>query len=293
MNNQPLVSILIVAYNPGDYLTNTLISCLNQSYQNTEILLLDNNSSEDIWKYINQAEQTTWKIWKIKSFFEKKNHGPYRGLNFLLERANWNYIAIQDHDDIWHSEKLEKQVNFLETHPDYVWCGTKTIMYYEADKKYFEYFLGDTNYYTIHPSLVFRNTPRLKYPTETGDYFTDALFMKQSLCNGAKKIKNLNDSLTLHIIKDSSKNYSYKWYKLNINNIKKAYQIHSFWYATLTIGWEMMRKIIYPILTILGIGRYITPIERLPFQLQWNSIKTTALSTDVFFKNKSSIYDNE
>ena len=101
-------------------------------------------------------------------------------------------------------------------------------MYYEADKKYFEYFLGDTNYYTIHPSLMFRNKPKLKYPTETGDYFTDALFMKQSLCNGAKKIKNLNESLTIHIIKDSSKNYSYKWYKINIKNIKKAYQIHSF-----------------------------------------------------------------
>lgn len=101
-------------------------------------------------------------------------------------------------------------------------------MYYEADKKYFEYFLGDTNYYTTHPSLMFRNTSELTYPAETGDYFTDALFMKQSLCNGAKKIKNLNESLTIHIIKDSSKNYSYKWYKINIKNIKKAYQIHSF-----------------------------------------------------------------
>lgn len=275
MNNQPLVSILIVAYNPGDYLTNTLISCLNQSYQNTEILLLDNNSSEDIRKYISQAEQTTKKTWKITLFFEKTNHGPYKGLNFLLERANWGYIAIQDHDDIWHLEKLEKQVNFLEAHPDYVWCGTKTIMYYEADKKYFEYFLGDTNYYTIHPSLVFRNKLRLKYPTETGDYFTDALFMKQSLCHGRKSIKNLDESLTLHIIKKNSQNYSYKWYNLNVINIKKAYQIHGFFYATLTLGWEIQRKIWYPILIFFGLKDLIGKIERIPFLLTGNVFKKT------------------
>lgn len=87
MKNQPLISILIVAHNPGAYLTNTLISCLNQSYQNTEILLLDNNSHENIQKYIDQAEQITKKIGKITSFFEKKNHGPYEGLNLLLEKA--------------------------------------------------------------------------------------------------------------------------------------------------------------------------------------------------------------
>ena len=115
--------------------------------------------------------------------------------------------------------------------------------------------------------------------------------IKNILSNNKKII--FARSLTLHIIKDSSKNYSYKWYKLNINNVKKAYQIHSFWYATLTIGWEMMRKIIYPILTILGIDRYIIPIERLPFKLQWNSIKTTTLPPNAFFENKSPIDDNE
>ena len=138
MNHQPLVSILIVAYNPGDYLVHTLISCLNQSYQNTEILLLDNDSSENIQKYIEKAENITQKFLKIRCFFEKKNHGPYQWLNLLLKKAKGEYIAIQDHDDIWHPEKLEKQVDFLEHHPKYVGCGTKTVMYYEWDKKYFE-----------------------------------------------------------------------------------------------------------------------------------------------------------
>lgn len=275
MNNQPLVSILIVAHNPGDYLINTLISCLNQSYQNTEILLLDNNSSEDIRKYINQAEQTTWKIWTVQSFFEKKNYGPYKGLNFLLERANGSYVAIQDHDDIWHPEKLEKQVNFLKAHPDYVWCGTKTIMYYEADKKYFEYFLGDTNYYTIHPSLVFQYDGKFRYDTEDGEYMCDAWSQKTVLCKKKKNIANINEPLTVHIIKKWSSNYSYRWYTLSVQNIQRAYQIHAFWYATLTIGWEIMRKTIYPFLNSIGSGKLINPIERLPFQILGNTIKKT------------------
>jgi len=44
----PLVSILIVAHNPGKYLRNTLLSCLEQTYQNTEILILDNASNTEL-----------------------------------------------------------------------------------------------------------------------------------------------------------------------------------------------------------------------------------------------------
>jgi glycosyltransferase involved in cell wall biosynthesis len=55
MSNTPLVSILIVAHNPGMYLSNTLKSCLKQTYENTEILLLDNTSNEDISIYIPEV----------------------------------------------------------------------------------------------------------------------------------------------------------------------------------------------------------------------------------------------
>jgi teichuronic acid biosynthesis glycosyltransferase TuaG len=80
MPNKPLISILIVAYNPGEYLRNTIQSCLDQTYENTEILILDNNSSEDINQYIPQSD-------KIQLRKSEENLGPYRGLNLLLEKA--------------------------------------------------------------------------------------------------------------------------------------------------------------------------------------------------------------
>lgn len=268
MQIKPLISILIVAYNPGEYLLNTLRSCVDQTYDNIEILLLDNASTEDISQYI-------WKSEKIRLIKSTTNLGPYNGLNLLLSKANWEYIAIQDHDDIWYRDKLTKQMDFLENHREYIGCGTKTIMYYEWDKKYFEYFLWKENYYTVHPSLLFRYDRNFHYDTKMTQYMCDAWSLKNNLCHGEKKIYNLDESLTLHLIKKWSTNYSYKWHKLNWVNIKRVYSLHSPLYASLTLGWEIKRKILYPIFQILWLGRWIDPIERIPFRVFWNKIKTT------------------
>ncbi len=269
MHHKPLISILIVAYNPWEYLRNTLRSCLDQSYENTEILILDNASREDISVYFPTNTDEHAKITLIKS---EENVGPYNGLNILLGQAKWEYIAIQDHDDIWQREKLEKQINFLEAHREYIGCGTKTVMYYEGDRKYFDYFLGKENYYTIHPSLLFRYDGKFRYDTDT-EYMCDAYSLKKNLCKGEKKIYNLDEALTLHLIKSTSANYSYRWHRLTWENVKRAYELHSFLYATLTIGWEIKRKISYPILGLMWLGKWINPIERVPFILTGNTIK--------------------
>lgn len=189
-----LVSVLIVTYNPGEYLKNTIFSCISQTYKNIEILILDNNSNEDILEYFPNDS-------RVRYFKSEKNLGPYRGLNYLLEKAQGKYIAIQDHDDIWHPEKIEKQVDFLEKNPEFIGSGTNTIMYYEADKSYFEYFLDEKNYYTIHPSVLFRNSGSFFYDTHETEYMCDAWSLKKNLCHGEKKIYNLSEPLTLHLIK--------------------------------------------------------------------------------------------
>jgi hypothetical protein len=140
-------------------------------------------------------------------------------------------------------------------------------MYYETDKKYFDYLLDEKNYYTIHPSLLFRNTKKFQYDTNETEYMCDAYSLKINLCKGEKNIFNLSDSLTLHLIKSSNTNYSYRWHTLSLKNIERVYGLHTFSYATLTIGWEIMRKIIYPVLNIVKAGRWINAIERFPFRL--------------------------
>lgn len=264
--NSPLVSILICTYNAASTIEETLLSCINQTYENTEILIYDDHSTDDTVKIIKQLNNP-----KVIISFSEQKLWPYRGLNFLLDQAQGKYIAIQDHDDIWKPEKIEKQVEFLEKHPEYIWTGTKTRMRYEWDNKCFDYYLGETSYYTLHPSLLFRNG-KYKYPIES-DYMSDAMFQKQVLCKWEKVIYNIPEVLTTHRVKDWAKNYSYRWFTYSKENLKRLYTLHSWRYATAALLWESMRKVIYPILHKVKKGSWIDKIERIPFRLQGYKVK--------------------
>ena len=91
-----LVSILICTYNAENSIKQTLDSCLNQIYQNFEILIHDDWSKDKTIEVIKWMNDKRIKI--IKSW---EKLWPYWWLNFLLENAKWEYIAIQDHDDLW------------------------------------------------------------------------------------------------------------------------------------------------------------------------------------------------
>ncbi|OIP53008.1 hypothetical protein AUK10_03060 [Candidatus Gracilibacteria bacterium CG2_30_37_12] len=258
----PKVSILICSYNAGKYITSTIQSCLDQTYTDFEVLILDNASSDGTREYIREFDDP-----RIVLFEGKENLGPYGGLNYLLERAKGEYIAIQDHDDIWHPEKLARQVDFLDEYNEYVGCACTMVMYYEADRKYFEYFLGDRTDYALHPSIVYRNHLNLRYDANI-PYMTDAYFLKETLCAGQKRIFNLRDPLALHIVKGAHGNYSYRWFHLNMANIRRIIQVHGYsLYSLVVLGFEIQRKIFYPALNRIGAFSLIAQIERLPFRI--------------------------
>lgn len=266
MSDAPLVSILICTYNAIPYITETIQSVLAQTHKNMEILVRDNASSDETVSIIQSFHDK-----RIKLVESKVNLWPYWWLNKLLEQATWKYVAIQDHDDIRHPEKIQKQVAFLEKSSLYVGCWTKTLMWYASDKKWFEYFLGEENYYTIHPSLMFRNKKEYRYP-EDRLYMNDAFFQKKILCNGQKKIYNIDEVLTLHRIHTDVKNFSYKRFSYTWKNIKTILYIHPIWYAICVLAIETIRRSLYPLLMYTGKPTLITLIERIPFILQWKKI---------------------
>lgn len=194
------VNILIVTYNAEKYILKTLKSCLNQSYKNIEILVLDNASSDKTVEIIENLKSS-----KIKLFAGKKNLGPYKGLNFLLDHAKGKYIAIQDHDDIWFPEKLTKQVEFLENNKNINACGTRAYYFYEGrgililDKK-----RKATNYVN-HTSLLFHNQ-NFRYNTDI--LLADEYFEKIILGGNLTKIHCLKEALAIHRIRDDRRNLS-------------------------------------------------------------------------------------
>lgn len=273
------VSVIICTYNSWKYIINTIKSILNQTYSNFEILILDNNSTDKTIEYIEQFKDE-----RIKLFKWKKNIWPYKWLNFLLKNATWNYIAIQDHDDLWHKQKLEKQVQFLEKNKEYIWCWTETIMYYENNKTYFNYYLKEKNYYTVHPSLVFRNNNIFRYD-EKLTYFWDAYSQKNNLCKNKKLIYNIKKPLTLHIIKWWYSNFTYSWFKFNLQYIKRIFDLHNFsFYSFFVLFYEIFRKLLLIFLKIFKNEKIFIFFDRLPYKLTWNKIQKISETNNSYIK---------
>lgn len=118
---QPLVSVCVPVYNAGDFLQETLESVLNQTYTNIEFLVVDDCSTDNSRDVI-----TSWqkKDNRVKPVFMERNSNVCAAGNAGFERAKGTYVAIIGHDDVWRPDKLEKQVAFLEEHPDTGACFT-------------------------------------------------------------------------------------------------------------------------------------------------------------------------
>ncbi len=224
MKNNPLVSTLICTYNSENFIKNTLTSVIEQKYENQEILIFDDCSKDKTIDIINEISK---KDPRIKLFSEWENIWAYNWLNYLIDKSKGKYIAIQDHDDIWHSEKLNIQIEFLETNLQYIWSWTWSMMYYSISKLWF--FYDDKEYDTtkvIHTSLVFRNN-WFHYDTKN-DFLCDWFFMQNILTKWKKILKVHPEVLNLHYYKQNWTNYSEQWFKINWNNIKRYYNVY--WY---------------------------------------------------------------
>jgi glycosyltransferase involved in cell wall biosynthesis len=110
---RPLVSIITPIYNSGKYIATTIESIINQSYQNWELLITDDGSTDDSIRIIKHYSK---KDDRIKLFRLHKNTGAAVARNNSIKMAIGRFIAFCDSDDIWLPEKLEKQVSFMMEH---------------------------------------------------------------------------------------------------------------------------------------------------------------------------------
>lgn len=117
-----LVSIITACYNSEKYISEAINSVLRQSYQNWELLLVDDCSDDlsvsIIKDFINKDS-------RIKLFVLPNNSGAAISRNKAIKEANGRFIAFLDSDDQWLPTKLQKQINFMLdngynfTHTDY------------------------------------------------------------------------------------------------------------------------------------------------------------------------------
>jgi len=110
--DQPLVSVIIPAYNAERFIRDALDSVLNQSYSNIELIVVDDGSTDRTAEIVNEYGN------KI-CCFNKVNGGVATARNLGIKHSLGKYVAFLDADDIWEAEKIEKQVIFLEKNIDF------------------------------------------------------------------------------------------------------------------------------------------------------------------------------
>jgi glycosyltransferase involved in cell wall biosynthesis len=118
LNSKPLVSVIVPFLNSEKFIREAIESVFAQTYNNWEILLIDDGSTDRGTEIALQyAEQYPEKV----RYLEHKNHlnrGITISSNLGIRNANGEYIALLDSDDVWLPQKLEEQVAILESQPE-------------------------------------------------------------------------------------------------------------------------------------------------------------------------------
>lgn len=109
--NQDLVSIIMPSYNCGRFVEETIRSVQAQTYQNWEIIFMDDCSKDDTIAKVSAMRDKDSRIHVYQNVF---NSGAAVSRNNALKEAKGRWIAFLDSDDLWEPTKLEKQINFME-----------------------------------------------------------------------------------------------------------------------------------------------------------------------------------
>ena len=119
-----MVSIIIPTYNRGYIIKKSIDSVLHQTYEDFELIIVDDGSTDGTKQLIDEYEDD-----RIKYYSYEHNKGVVYARNYGMKMAKGDYIAFQDSDDVWHSDKLEKQLKILEDdyNLDVVYCRLQYV----------------------------------------------------------------------------------------------------------------------------------------------------------------------
>lgn len=111
----PAVSVLLPVYNAEKYVAVAIESILKQSFTNFEVIIIDDASLDKSWEIIKKYAKDDKRMVALRN---KHNLGGCMILNKGLSLARGKYIARADHDDWSYPDRLEKQFEFMELHPE-------------------------------------------------------------------------------------------------------------------------------------------------------------------------------
>ena len=120
MSNQPLVSVIIPAYNHAQYVQETIKSVINQTYKNIELIIINDGSKDNTYNKIAEMREFCQKRFASFIFQTQENSGICKTLNKAVSFCKGKYIAVIASDDIYLPTCLEEQIQIMEENPQVV-----------------------------------------------------------------------------------------------------------------------------------------------------------------------------
>tara|TARA_R110001606_G_scaffold389553_1_gene555756 strand:- start:11502 stop:12302 length:801 start_codon:yes stop_codon:yes gene_type:complete len=184
MNQSPIISIIIPAYNAASYIRLTLDSAINQTFKDFEVLVI-NDCSADNTATIVESYCVTDKRVKLINLSNNKG-APAGPRNIGVREAKGRWIAFLDADDIWHPQKLERQIDLLNL-TGARFCSTQMINFIdEKELKLIDAKPDDFAWISFNQQLIKNRTP-------TSSVVVDKALMEKFPFNEDMKYKARED----------------------------------------------------------------------------------------------------
>ena len=220
------VSIIVPMYNAEKFIGKTIESVLSQTYENWEMLIMNDVSTDNSLAVVNEY---TKKDDRIKVVNTEKNMGVVKGRNHLIDLANGKYIAFLDADDYWNSQKLEKQIQFMKEKNAGISC-TEYTRVKENGEKINEVVIKSEISYTDMLKNNYLGCLTVMYDVEkVGKRYFKELEKNEDyvlwleIVKDVKTIYGLKENLAYYRVLDNSR---------SINKVKTA-----------KVSWEIYRKV--------------------------------------------------
>jgi glycosyltransferase involved in cell wall biosynthesis len=121
MSRQPSVSVIIPTYNRAALVRRAAASALAQTYGACEVVVVDDGSTDATLEALGPF------LSRIKFLRAPENRGVSAARNLGIAAARGEWLAFLDSDDLWLPDKLARQMAYLATHPNLLWCQTEEI----------------------------------------------------------------------------------------------------------------------------------------------------------------------
>ena len=240
--NNPLVSVLIPAYNHENYVQKSIQSVIDQKYKNIELIVLDDGSNDSTFQKIQEMREVCEKRFVNVIFRSKVNEGTCATFNKLIELSSGEYVYIIASDDLAKPDAIQVEVEFLENNKDYALCtgndefidSEGKVCYWKNDEQEITYNSDEAKFKTLFEAIK---------PNKEEDFGKYSfLYIKNHVPNGYLIRKSIFEKtglftkeapledwyLMLQISKYSKMKYidkvlfSYRWHSSNtVKNRKK------------------------------------------------------------------------